>query len=131
MSNNRISLFQLQLSATEPVDLSALSQFEDPGHDCLAVELIDLYLEQGVKLLDCIREAISKKDWLAARLWSRSLRGSSSNLGVSRMALFCERLEHNDSDDHGKTKLKLLQSLEEEFNAARQILLSERLRRTT
>ncbi|HEV8370451.1 MAG TPA: Hpt domain-containing protein [Pyrinomonadaceae bacterium] len=118
-------------SAVMPsVDLSVLSSFEDPDTtdaSGLVVELIDLYQKEATRLLETMRQGIETKDWSVVKRAAHSLRGSSGNLGVLRMACVCDRMEHSELSHTLATQL--LQDLEEEFVHVGHILVAERQRR--
>ena len=113
----------------EAIDLEVLRSFDDPEapvEDSLMIELIDLYLVETSRLLQVIRVGLVS-DLDSVTLNAHSLKGSSSNLGISRMASLSERLEHFHSD--GPTRMELLEELEQEFSRVNNILSEERGRR--
>lgn len=118
-------------SAVMPsVDLAVLSSFEDPDTtdaSGLVVELIDLYQKEAARILETMRQGIEAKDWSAVNRAAHSLRGSSGNLGVLRMAGVCDRMEHSELSH--TLAIQLLQDLEEEFVHVGHILVAERQRR--
>jgi HPt (histidine-containing phosphotransfer) domain-containing protein len=109
------------------VDLSVLGSFEDPDTtdaSGLVVELIDLYLKEATRLFEAMRQGIETKDWSVVKRAAHSLRGSSGNLGVLRMAGICDRMEHSELSHTLATQL--LQDLEEEFFHVGHIMVAER-----
>jgi HPt (histidine-containing phosphotransfer) domain-containing protein len=118
------------LALLPSVDLSVLSCFDDPDTadaPDLVVELIDLYLKEASHLLETMRQAIETKDWSVVKRAAHSLRGSSGNLGVLRMAELCNRMEHSELSHTLATQL--LQDLEREFVHVGHTLVAERKRR--
>src|SRR6185503_13164119 len=114
----------------DSIDLEVLRSFDDPEapvEDSLMIELIDLYLDETSRLLENIREAINESNLGFVTLKAHSLKGSSSNLGITGMASLGERLEHFRPD--GPTRIELLEELEHEFARVRETLTEERGRR--
>jgi HPt (histidine-containing phosphotransfer) domain-containing protein len=115
------------------VDLEFLASFDEAqeeGEPDFVVELIELYLDEAPRIFSTIRDGLTGDDWLSAKRAAHSLRGSSSNLGILRMAAIADNLEHLPVPNDG-TALLLLGSLEEEFRRVEEILLGERQRRTS
>lgn len=122
--------FNESFALSPSVDLSVLNCFDDPdtSHATdLVVELIDLYLKEAARLLETMRQGIETQDWSVIKRAAHSLRGSSGNLGVLRMADLCDRLEHSEL---GRTlATQFLQDLEQEFVQVDHTLVAERKRR--
>jgi HPt (histidine-containing phosphotransfer) domain-containing protein len=121
------------LPAHESVDLDVLSGFEDPaldGDGDLVVELINLYLEEGARLLQVVNDALRTKDAAAIKRAAHSLRGSSGNLGILQMSVICEQMEKHECNDPFPFLEELMLSLTSEFQHVRGILTEERERRT-
>ncbi len=115
------------------VDLEFLASFDEAqeeGEPDFVVELIELYLDEAPRIFSTIREGLTGDDWLSAKRAAHSLRGSSSNLGILRMAAIADNLEHLPVPTDGAA-LQLLGSLEDEFRRVEEILLDERQRRTS
>jgi|ERR1041384_365346 HPt (histidine-containing phosphotransfer) domain-containing protein len=119
--------------AVQTVDLAILASFDEAqeeGESDFVVELIDLYLEEAPRFFSSIREGLVTNDWLTAKRAAHSLRGSSSNLGILQMALIAGALEHLTANQDASAA-EFLQGLEDEFTRVEEILLAERLRRTS
>ena len=115
---------------SDAIDLEVLRSFDDPDspvEESLMIELIDLYLVETSRLLEVLRQGIEGSNLDDVTMKAHSLKGSSSNLGVLRMASISERLEHFRSG--GATRLELLAEMEEEFARVSAILGDERRRR--
>jgi HPt (histidine-containing phosphotransfer) domain-containing protein len=124
------SVFNESFASLPSVDLSVLSCFDDPDTSDatdLVVELIDLYLKEASQSLETMRQGIETKDWSVIKRAAHSLRGSSGNLGVLRMADICDRLEHSALCHTLATQL--LQDFEQEFVQVGHTLVAERIRR--
>jgi HPt (histidine-containing phosphotransfer) domain-containing protein len=123
-------VYDKSFSVMASVDLLVLGSFEDPDTtdaSGLVVELIDLYQKEATRLFEEMRQGIETKDWSVLRRAAHSLRGSSGNLGVLRIAGICDRMEHSELSHTLATQL--LHDLEEEFVQVGHILLAERQRR--
>ena len=115
----------------EVLDVEVLKAFEkiksDDGSD-FVVELIDLYLHGTPQRIQAIREAALEKEWVVLRLTAHTLKGSSSTLGLHRVAQVCEELEAT-SLSFSDVVDGLAQALESRFVEAREALIAERKRR--
>jgi HPt (histidine-containing phosphotransfer) domain-containing protein len=114
------------------LDVERLSAFEkvqsDDGPD-LIVELIDLYLQDASQQMLAIRKATAARAWAPLKRAAHTLKGSSSTLGVRRVAEICEKLEGTSCPDSSHGVEALVQLLEDKFAKARQALAAERQRR--
>jgi HPt (histidine-containing phosphotransfer) domain-containing protein len=113
------------------LDVETLKAFEkvksEDGSD-FVIELIDLYLEGTPQRIQAIREAAFEKEWVLLKRTAHTIKGSSSTLGLHRVAQVCQELEvtslsSNDAIDG------LVQALESRFAEAREALIAERKRR--
>lgn len=112
------------------LDFETLNAFEkiksEDGSD-FVIELIDLYLKGTPQRIQAIREAASEKEWIVLKHTAHTLKGSSSTLGLHRVAQACKELEAtslSSSDVDG-----LVQTLESRFVEAREALIAARNRR--
>ena len=131
MYPDTVTELQSNCTANPTVDLSVLTNFDEAqldGEPDLIVELIDLYLEEASQLLAGMRQAVAKKDALPIKRAAHSLKGSSSNLGILKMALMCGEVEQMKSDDMFPIE-ELVNKMDQELVQVRQILLQERQRR--
>ncbi len=114
------------------LDLEVLKTFErvksDDGLD-IVVELIDLYLHNTTQRIRELADAAFAEDWLSVKHLAHTLKGSSSTLGLHRMARLCQQLENADMNSD-KVADEFVQLLETEFTKAREGLITERERRT-
>ena len=114
------------------VDLDVLRSYEKiqiDGEPDLIVELIDLYVEDAPRRLAVMKLSLTETNWLSLKREAHSLRGSSGNLGASKMALICDEIEGLESRDPFPVEA-LLSCLEQELEQVSNIFLAERQRRT-
>ena len=113
------------------LDVETLKAFEkvksDDGSD-FVIELIDLYLEGTPQRIQAIRKAASDKEWVVLKRTAHTIKGSSSTLGLHRLAQVCEELEAT-SLSFSDVVDGLAQALESRFVEAREALIAERKRR--
>lgn len=93
----------------------------------LVIDLIDLYLKATAGRIQQIRVAGKAEDLVSLRRTAHTLKGSSSTLGLQRMARACEKLESLET--HSPRTAKLIESMQRRFVEAREALLTERNRR--
>ncbi|HEY3103617.1 MAG TPA: Hpt domain-containing protein [Pyrinomonadaceae bacterium] len=113
------------------LDVATLRAFEkvesEDGSD-FVIELIDLYLETTPPRIQAIRKAAFEKEWAVLKHIAHTIKGSSSTLGLHRVAQVCQELEAtslSSSDVVGG----LVKALESRFVEAREALMAERKRR--
>lgn len=113
----------------DDVDLSVLTAFEDAqcaGEPDLIVELIDLYLDDAPKQLSAMKDSISRADRIALQRAAHTLKGSSANLGVNRIAALCREIEQTDFGASFRAARDLTNRLERAFARVRAVFLAER-----
>lgn len=110
------------------LDVERLKAFEkvksEDGSD-FVIELIDLYLESTAQKIQAIRMAAFEKEWVALRHTAHTLKGSSSTLGLHRIAQVCKELEAT-SLSSSDVEDGLIQTLNSRFVEAREALMAER-----
>jgi HPt (histidine-containing phosphotransfer) domain-containing protein len=113
------------------LDVERLKAFEkvksEDGSD-FVIELIDLYLESTPQRIQAIREAASEKEWVVLKYTAHTIKGSSSTLGLHRIAQVCQELEATSFSSSDVVD-DLIQALESRFGEAREALIVERKRR--
>jgi CheY-like chemotaxis protein/HPt (histidine-containing phosphotransfer) domain-containing protein len=112
------------------VDLSIineLDEYRESGEPSLAVELIDLYLENTARQISEISAAIKDTHQRGLRQAAHALKGSSLTMGARRLGDICELLER---ERIGSTVVsELLSKMEREFAATSKIFTEERQKR--
>jgi CheY-like chemotaxis protein/HPt (histidine-containing phosphotransfer) domain-containing protein len=117
--------------AEGPVDLSLLANLEDDegSEDSgLVIELIDLYLGNGVRQVNEIKTAIANKKENLLKQLVHALKGSSLTMGALSVAKLCAELEK--ANIQNSTEIgELAQQLEKAFASSVEIFTGERQKR--
>jgi len=80
----------------DPIDRSALEvlgELQQPGAPSLKEKVIGIYLDSSSTLLRRLTEAVGRQDARAVRESAHALKSSSINVGATRLADLCKRLE--------------------------------------
>lgn len=115
------------------LDLEALNAFEDLQIDNeadLVVELIDLYVAELATRVGEIRSTAKADEWAQLRRAAHNLKGSSANLGISRVAATCAEIEQMEGIDLPRQSVEIIQRLEHEVDKATAALAAVRQGRT-
>ena len=123
---------ETQEQTVEPIEeaidmsiLNSLRELQEDDEPDLVVELIELYNNDTRTRLAEMRTALQNRDAQALQSIAHSLKGSSGNLGIRRMAGICVELEESvkskDWDEIGKK----VSRLESEFSGVRELLERE------
>lgn len=109
------------------VDLSIikeLDEYRDSGEPSLAVELIDLYLENTTRHISEIATAVQDGNQAGLKQAAHALKGSSLTMGARSIGKTCEALER---ERVGSTLVvELLKKIEREFVTTLEIFTNER-----
>jgi len=111
----------IRTAVVDPTVLAELQQLDESGE--LLETLIAHFIQDTPKLLATLRIALSQGDSLALAEAAHTLKGSSSNLGATRMQQLCAELQahgRGTNSDHVGERLALLHA---EFAAVQTILL--------
>jgi HPt (histidine-containing phosphotransfer) domain-containing protein len=115
------------------LDLESLNAFEDlqiENEADLIVELIDLYVAELPTRIGEIRLTAKADKWAQLRRAVHNLKGSSANLGISRVAATCAEIERMDEGDLPSQSAEIIQRLEQEVDKAAAALAAVRQGRT-
>lgn len=116
-----MSLIPSQSSTQEPIiDFEAIENLRalNPEDSGFLKEIIDIFLDDTPARITELKQTLSTGDITGFSRAAHSIKGSSSNVGASRLRSAAERLEHGSKSaligmEPG------LQELESEFAAAR------------
>lgn len=106
--------------------LENLRQLQAPGEPDLVPQLIDLYLADVPVRLDTLRQALAHGDGARLAQTAHTLKGSSANMGASRVARVCLELERCGKANDMLSAAEWLAHLEQEIERVRQVLLQIR-----
>ena len=108
--------------------LKAFEKIKSEDSSDFVIELIDLYLKGTPQRIQAIRKAASEKEWIVLKHTAHTLKGSSSTLGLHRIAQACKELEATSLSSSDVVD-GLVQALESRFVEAREALIAARNRR--
>jgi histidine phosphotransfer protein HptB len=116
---------------SDMLDFEVLRGFEqvksDDGSD-VVIELIDLYLQGTSQRIITMRNAANAADWALLKRAAHTLKGSSSTLGLRRIAKICQDLEDASLSSCADVHT-LMSLLESKFVEVKPVLIRERNRR--
>jgi CheY-like chemotaxis protein len=119
--------------AKEPcLDISVLHGFDNSDMDDepdLITELIELYLVDASEQFETMHKAFDEEDPESFRRAAHSLKGSSANLGVRRLAELTQEMERFGTKDSFERIKELLPLCELEFDRVQKVLAEEKSRR--
>jgi two-component system sensor histidine kinase/response regulator len=104
------------------IDQAALKRLEDWGGTKLLHEIVRLFLENGPKRVDQIREAMDDEDLEVPERGAHSLKSSAANVGAQLLQEVASDLESAASEGDLKRVRELVPNLEQAFEQAVQEL---------
>ncbi len=116
-------------SITDLLDRSALRGLRELGGPEFLIELAELFLENVPSQLEALRGAIEGDDASSVERMAHTLKGSSGNMGATRMATICAELEDAGHSGDLSRAVALVEPLEAEFGRVRPALEAETGRR--
>jgi CheY-like chemotaxis protein len=105
--------------------LSVLSDLQQPGGPSLVGKVIGIYLDSAQEIKDRLIAAIANVDRTVVRETAHALKSSSSNVGATRLAELCKRLERMAREDDLSGAESLQKDLEDEYPRVVEALQSE------
>jgi HPt (histidine-containing phosphotransfer) domain-containing protein len=106
--------------------LVGLRELQEEGQPDFLTELIDIYLEDSVKLVEEIRAAVQADDAARVRQAAHTLKGSSGNLGANGFSKLCYEMELYARDGEMAGARKTLPALQREYDLVTEGLANER-----
>jgi HPt (histidine-containing phosphotransfer) domain-containing protein len=88
-------------------------------------ELTQLFFDDAGSNLAALKEAIEKRDATFVERVAHTLKGSSGNMGATRMAELCGQLQDAGASGYLTAAPALLERLEEEFEHVHSALKAE------
>jgi HPt (histidine-containing phosphotransfer) domain-containing protein len=104
--------------------LASLRDFAQAGEPDFVTELVDLFIADTTAQMELLRLTVDNNNENECRRLAHQLKGSSGNLGASRMASICEAMEKKELSPG--TTSSLLLELENEFELVTTLLNDER-----
>ena len=108
-----------------PLDLSVLAglrELQEEGEPDILGELIELFLTDVPPQLAALQEAVEAVEAHSVERIAHTLKGSSANMGATRMTAICSELENAGASGDLSRAPELLERLVEEFGRVRMAL---------
>ena len=102
--------------------LADLRELQEEGEPDILEELIELYLEDAPSQIAALGEAVEAGEAHDVERIAHTLKGSSGNMGATRMAAICSEIEDVGASSALHKTPELLKQLEEEFGRVRATL---------
>src|SRR5262245_56376677 len=113
----------------EAAALAELQSLVDADGPDIFGELVQLYLTDLPERMDGIRQAVAEADPASLRREAHRLKGSSQQMGATRLAALCLELENLGRNNRVEEAMSFLAALEREAVHVRQALMREKARR--
>jgi PAS domain S-box-containing protein len=110
--------------------LETIRALQRQGKPDLLARVINIYLEDSLRLLEALRQALSHGDGVGLKRQAHSLKSSSANVGAMRLAELCAELEANGERESMDWIGQRITRIEKEYGAVRDELTAE-LERTS
>jgi HPt (histidine-containing phosphotransfer) domain-containing protein len=108
-----------------PLDLKKLEDLRSlqrAGKPDVVSKIVQVYLSHTPALLDTLREAVAQQNALTLEQTAHSLKASSSNVGATTLAAFCNELESMGQAHDLVHAHRLLKKVETEYKEVREAL---------
>jgi HPt (histidine-containing phosphotransfer) domain-containing protein len=105
--------------------LDTIRALQRQGKPDLLTRVINIYLEDSLRLLDALRHALSEEDGAGVKRQAHSLKSSSANVGALRLAELCKELEAAGEGESTDRILEKISRVEEEYASVRRELTAE------
>ena len=105
--------------------LETIQALQRQGKPDLLVRVINIYLEDSLRLLEALRQALSRGDGVELKLQAHSLKSSSANVGALRLAELCKELEATGEGKSMDGVDQRISRVEEEYRSVRNELTAE------
>ncbi len=109
----------------DPEALETIRALERQGKPHLLSRVINLYLEDSLRLLEALRQASTQGDGAGLKSRAHSLKSSSANVGALRLAELCEELEVSQDVASKDGINQCVSRIEEEYESVRDELMAE------
>jgi signal transduction histidine kinase/CheY-like chemotaxis protein/HPt (histidine-containing phosphotransfer) domain-containing protein len=110
----------------DPLVLESLLELQAEGRPDLINELMELYISDTQARFTEMRAALKEQDAQSLQRVAHSLKGSSGNLGIRRMATLCAELEETPDGNALDGVGAIMAGLEAEFERVMEAVVGER-----
>ena len=114
-------------SSEDPLVPGVLASLRELGDPDFISELAQVFLDDSSSRLAALREAVEGDDASSVQRIAHTLKGSSGNMGATKMAAICADLQEAGASGTLARVPELLGRLEEEFERARPALEARRI----
>ena len=108
-----------------PKALDTIQALQRQGKPDLLARVINIYLEDSLRLLEALRQALSQGNGDGLKLQAHSLKSSSANVGALRLAELCKELEATGEGKSMDGIHQRIARIEEEYASVRKELTAE------
>jgi signal transduction histidine kinase/DNA-binding response OmpR family regulator len=116
------------VSPSAPLDartLDRLRALQRQGKPDMLEQVVQLYLSSTPKLLDTLREAVSRGDSSAMRRAAHGFKSCCGNVGALTLAAYCKEVEVMGDANNTAGAAELLPAIEAEYETVREALHAE------
>jgi len=105
------------------LDMEVISGLKEIGDAKFLKDMVKLYIDQSVDLINKIKEHSAKSNFNELYLDTHSLKGSSLNLGAKDIAELCKQIEAKIKDNDTPGLMYLVKELEKAFELTKEELI--------
>ena len=106
------------------IDMDVVNGLKEIGDSGFVDDMVKLYIDQSVELIESIRENSAKSNFDRVFLDTHSLKGSSLNLGARDIAELCKQIEMKIKEVDTPGLMYLIKELEKTFEGTKEELLT-------
>ena len=106
------------------LDMDVIQGLKEIGDSGFVNDMVTLYIEQSIDLINSIRENSAKSNFEKVYLDTHSLKGSSLNLGARDIAELCRQIETKIKEVDTPGLMYLIKELEKTFESTKEELLT-------
>ena len=103
------------------IDFDTLNELKEIMEDEFNV-LVSIFISDGKNQIDNLRLSIDSSNTEDVKRIAHTLKGTSSNLGVSHLSELCKTLEHNAADNKLEDANELWQKILSEYEEVKATL---------
>lgn len=112
-------------AAGDPLNRAAIENLRELGGDEMLVELTEMFIDDAASSLSALKKSVEHGDTTRVERVAHTLKGSSGNMGATRMADICSELEQAGASKDMADAPAQLERLEAEFERVRLALDEE------